>query len=609
MALCSSFSLKRDILGKKGLCLLGLGLIYQVVFQMFLTHTLESEQEAEMRDGSSCSGEGQCLESQLFSLWHKETEVEADLLRDVEESPQVPEAGADTSSKRGAVAHQRLRPSNSKDTAAAAAMVERAQAEEEKAKAEVAALELKMEQMINRTRSREEERARSRAKFDRLYEETQKAVKGSGSSASDLQAQLQSQYDKMPSARGQVETSGQRFDRLVAQTERLLHSESSVSTWAQGLMVAQQEMEKRLSHLNDRHQRRFRGSRGEHESSLQWLPVKAWKERQPGHDTGAWAVPLTRQQLNQGKWKGAVPKVGCITAVPRGAQHRIMYVVNGFLLQEYEGASQLVIVYHQGDEASAKVVRGYADGQRIKGVAFRGEGDLPSTMALRYGAWSSDAEVIAQWDFDDVHHPDRLSLQVRALAVAKRPASLDLGDPEDGAPAAGREASIVGEAAWMREHWHPLLDEERGVLERAQAHNIVLVDAPELLLVDPLGRHQSQVRNTTAASTQASSEDNSLETAGIEACRSEIREAEQRDHKVELHGKIVEEVGADLGERFRALTEKRSSIAHKFAVLCSEADEEVDTRRRSELRQQAGRMAAIRAQLDEHFAALGKVFH
>jgi hypothetical protein len=298
-----------------------------------------------------------------------------------------------------------------------------------------------------------------------------------------------------------------------------------------------------------------------------------------------------------------------------------MYVVNGFLLQKYEGASQLVIVYHYGDEASARIVRGYADGRRIKGVAFRGEGDLPSTMALRYGAWSSDAEVIAQWDFDDVHHPNRLSMQVRALASAGRPASLDLGDQEDGAAARGREASIVGEAAWMREHWHPLLDEERGALERAQAHNIVLVDAPELLLVDPLHRHPSQERSPAAASTQASREENtietaqasredsSLETAGIEACRSRVPTAAQGDGNIALQGKIVEEVGSDLGERFQLLAEKRRNITEKFAVLCAEADEEVEIGRRSELRRQAGRMAGIRAQLDEHFAALGKVFH
>merc|ERR1719160_1878934 len=156
----------------------------------------------------------------------------------------------------------------------------------------------------------------------------------------------------------------------------------------------------------------------------------------------------------------------------------MMYFIDNFKLAHYEGEKELVLVYHHADKQAAALVQKYEESNLIRGVASRGDGN--STTSLRYGAYTSKAEIIARWDFSDWHHPDRLSMQVRALAFSSRPASV-LRQPtwhdENGNPDGilGWEGSLVGESRWMREHWHPLI-EERAVLAGAQAHNVVEVE-------------------------------------------------------------------------------------------------------------------------------------
>merc|ERR1719238_1205829 len=156
--------------------------------------------------------------------------------------------------------------------------------------------------------------------------------------------------------------------------------------------------------------------------------------------------------------------------------------------------------------------------------------EFPSTMALRYGAWTSKADVIAQWDFEAWHHPDRLSMQVRAMAMSGRPGSLVLTPEHVTSPAAGihlnvMEGSLIGEAAWMREHWHPLLDEERGLLETYQSHNMALVDAPALTI----DQHHAPAMNVSSSSVSATEGHDRLESLGIEACRSIFAESSTQD--------------------------------------------------------------------------------
>jgi len=217
---------------------------------------------------------------------------------------------------------------------------------------------------------------------------------------------------------------------------------------------------------------------------VHWRSVKEWV---PLAKDGL--VSVRKADLVGLKWSGMIPSVACIAAIPdgRAAQARLKYFINNFLLQQYEGPKQLVLVYHRSDERAAKLVKAYADGSYIKGVAAFGDGEFPSTTAFRYGAWSADADIIAHWDFDEWHHPDRLAMQIRALGLTGRPASilkqwtvLQEGQQSTLFAGVGWEGSLVGEAKWMHEHWHPLLQEERVVLESGRDHHLAQVAMPEL---------------------------------------------------------------------------------------------------------------------------------
>merc|ERR1719428_127782 len=123
----------------------------------------------------------------------------------------------------------------------------------------------------------------------------------------------------------------------------------------------------------------------------------------------------------------------------------------------------------------------------IKAVGARGE--VPSTMALRFGAWESDsdADVVARWDIDSFHHPERLSMQVRALGHSGRPASLNMWGARltpDGKRSVvgeplGLESSMVGLRGWMEKNWHPSVDDD--VPDHlTKVGDLVHLDTPEL---------------------------------------------------------------------------------------------------------------------------------
>lgn len=227
--------------------------------------------------------------------------------------------------------------------------------------------------------------------------------------------------------------------------------------------------------------------------ALRWPAVRAWAGNAPSHTAEPLPSPK-HAELRSAHWEGMIPKVACIAAVPSGlgkaADSAVRDFIHNFQEQLYEGPRELVLVYHAQDTALAEVLKLHADGTYIRAVAARGAlADYPSATALRYGAWvAKDADVMARWDFETWHHPSRLSMQVRALGVTSRPASLlshwtvldDNNRASIVASGVDWEASLVGEASWMREHWHPFLAEERAVLRGGQAHQLVQLDMPEL---------------------------------------------------------------------------------------------------------------------------------
>lgn len=200
-------------------------------------------------------------------------------------------------------------------------------------------------------------------------------------------------------------------------------------------------------------------------------------------------------ELRGAHWEGHIPKVTCIMAVPgtTHAQAQLRYAIDTFRAQQYEGSKELILLYRFEDKETAKLAKRLADGFVVKAVAVHND-DVPSTTSLRYGAWASDhdAEIVARWDLDDWHHPQRLAMQVRALVLSGRPACIlkrwseDLTDGKR-AIAEGRvgwAGSLVGERAWMEKHWHPLLPGEDKELE-ATTGFVTQLDMPELLAHKP----------------------------------------------------------------------------------------------------------------------------
>jgi hypothetical protein len=80
-------------------------------------------------------------------------------------------------------------------------------------------------------------------------------------------------------------------------------------------------------------------------------------------------------------------------------------------------------------------------------------------------------------------------MQARAIALSKRPASLlprvtafDADGNHTVATSTGlKHGSMIGDAAWMRKHWMPLLEEESAVVHGSQSGDITQVAMPELL--------------------------------------------------------------------------------------------------------------------------------
>jgi hypothetical protein len=203
---------------------------------------------------------------------------------------------------------------------------------------------------------------------------------------------------------------------------------------------------------------------------------------------------LKREDLLAKHWKGKIPKVACIMSIPTindtskepWLHHAVTTAVNAFRAEKYEGPKQLVIVHHRDDLMAKRIANRLADGVYVKAVAAHLP--VPSTMALRYAAWSSDkdADVVARWDLNAYHHPERLSMQVRALGLSGRPVSAAMWGvtfSENGKRSvlgeeSGLENSMVGIRSWMDLHWHPYVENMNGPL--AKVSDLVTLDMPEL---------------------------------------------------------------------------------------------------------------------------------
>jgi len=300
----------------------------------------------------------------------------------------------------------------------------------------------------------------------------------------DLQTHIKSVYDENRARIAEIakaKANQAKLDILANFTSHSAESHSAPSKRALRAQSGQQTQERQgqqssPSASRAQPRRAFRGST--YQNSLEWRHVKTWRSAQPASKIRGTTV-LSTEQLRQAHWQGMMPKVACIAAIPSGddARARVQHFIENWNLQTYEGPRQLILVYSHSDHDLRHLLQIYADGTFVKAVAARSNGAVPSTLALRFGAWSAEADIIARWDFiSSGHQPQRLAMQVHALATAVRPACLmkQLDDVSD-TKISGDPSSIIGEISWMREHWQPLLKEEHAVLTAAQAHNVVIV--------------------------------------------------------------------------------------------------------------------------------------
>mmetsp|Transcript_3542 Transcript_3542/g.8249 ORF Transcript_3542/g.8249 Transcript_3542/m.8249 type:complete len:759 (+) Transcript_3542:115-2391(+) len=331
---------------------------------------------------------------------------------------------------------------------------------------------------------------------------------------------------------------------------------------------------------------------------VHWSSVTAWHGPR-WWENSAGLPTVTREQAQGAHWSGMIPKVACITTISSGihATVQMRYFIDNFHLQSYEGPRQLVLVYHYNDKKAAQLVQKYADGVSIRGVAARNEEAFPSTTGLRYGAWITDADVIARWDFDEWHHPNRLSLQVRALALSARPACLLQGDEAEDLP---RESSVVGESAWMRRHWRPLAANESLILEGAQAERVVELRATGL-------RHGGHKTPSTTLSVNSSHKEREA-TSWSPTCSRVLKAQPTIEVHSSLEGSIGAKVGQEMEEMYRGLAVRRRDAVQKLRSLCVELAAESDQQRQERLDSDVERMSAIIGELDKHFATLNSLF-
>jgi hypothetical protein len=289
--------------------------------------------------------------------------------------------------------------------------------------------------------------------------------------------------------------SGMVAKELQEHDQQVRHLKESHREWEEAFSakVAAQmrEMCSDLRHRSHGHCRDFL----EHDVhvpdhlALHW-PPKAARDATP-------VVVVNRSVLVSARWNGRIPSVGCVALVPEGLEVAkwMDSFVDNFRHQQYEGSKSLVLVYHHTDHKTAQIVKQHADGLFIKAVAAQ-DAEFPSTAAARFGMWHvRDADVIARWDFEAWHHPERLNMQVRALALAGRPASLldrwtildatnSKNIVEDGPHWDG---GIAGQGSWMQEKWYPFLREsEQGVVGSHATEDVVSVDEPGLVVYDSL---------------------------------------------------------------------------------------------------------------------------
>lgn len=341
------------------------------------------------------------------------------------------------------------------------------------------------------------------------------------------------------------------------------------------------------------------------EKQLLWSSVTAWT-KSSGHFLANKAPSVvSRGQIRHLHWLSYVPKVACVTPISgsRHAKARMMYFIDNFRLQDYEGERQLVLVYHHLDEIGARLAQSYANGTYIKAVAAYGNSTFPSNGALRYGAWSSDADVIAEWDFDEWHDPSQLSMQIRAMAFASKPASVLKHDAKSTSVAG---VSLVGERTWMKRFWHPYLQNEDNVVKSSQQDHIVELDMKTsgFATSDIEMKHSVEVDSNKMVDKK----DVDKRDWDISGCIDLDNSSTIDTVSHTLEDTIGASMGEEMSKAFHKLMSRRHDITLKLQLLCLQNTSERDPLKHEFNRKHVVQMLSIRAELDKHIAATAALF-
>jgi len=370
---------------------------------------------------------------------------------------------------------------------------------------------------------------------------------------------------------------------------------------------------------------------------LQWsaMPTVHHDKAKTSH-TGP--LVISKSEVRHLHWTGGLPKVAAIAWLQgdRKTRARMMYFVDNFKLQDYKGARQLVLVYHYKDTAAAQMVRKYINDTDIKGVAAHdfSQDLFPSDPALRYAAWDSDADVIAQWDFDEWHDPSRLSLQVRAMAhTSKQACVLSTSSTSHSQEDEAKEISVVslvGEKSWMKEHWHPFSRRKVEINDTFMAGELVEMDMQNKALMSNISRIEHvfvEAKKPTSAAKQdgqssseeAQKEEGEVKTGvveqgtefsrGITECLN-YDTSSSGDHASEVAAEkaLRDNVGDDFGQKFNVLVKRRHDVTQKLQLLCFQTTMEKDHRKWKFMHEHVLEMDHIRGELDKHIKSMASLF-
>lgn len=337
------------------------------------------------------------------------------------------------------------------------------------------------------------------------------------------------------------------------------------------------------------------------------------------------AVTVHKSDIRHLHWQGNLPKVAAVAWIKGDRKHRarMMYFVDNFKLQDYEGESELLLVYHHKDTAAAHLVSHYENDTNIKGVVAhdRSEDMFPSDPALRYAAWSSDADVIAQWDFIEFHDPSRLSLQVKAMVYTTRHACVlstaSTSHSQDEESKEYHQVSLLGEKSWMKENWHPFSERHSEVAKTFILGEIVELDMQNKDMMSNISRIEHVFSETTtpaapvaqeAEKEQAGAEEGSTDfSRGISEClgydHSKGHENEEAAEKA-----IRDNVGEEFGKKFHNLVKRRQDVIMKLQLLCFQTTMEKDVGKRKYMHDHVLEMDHIRSELDKHIENAVSVF-